>query len=531
MYKTSYIKNKTLCISLLLFDLCLRRESYHNYNRFYLLFTFLLGALLPMWQWQNDSELYPKAMQQPVERVLSAKENIVTAGTPSAALDWQQWLALVYLGGALVALCLLIIDIVKLAAYYRGGTRSRQDNWTIIEIGKDHAPFSFMNTLFVSSVAVYDADEWHMILTHERRHTTLRHFADLLLMQLARVAFWFHPLVYMYNKRLLLVHEYQADNASAQKPQVYGKFLVEQALLQTAPALSHSFNRSPIKKRIIMLTRRSTTAAKTKMLVFVPLAVVCIVCFSKNGFSQKFEKNGNTVTYKGNKFELSGPLADTISLTDPVTGKEKTMITKRDPVPVSMNGVTVQTKVDKPAYFKESETNLRAYLLKHLKKELENLKDGNYSLNISDVVVDEHGKVVYFKYADMRRSKDRSEMNMPAGTVASRQKLPSNEIHTDGSGQMKITMGNDAPTEMKGKSFLVKKNDDPGFYEDIDNDVQQQIFRKVCKLLDKGALYLPATLDGNKVISTDQNSILFWNTFKVKDHKVYDMKLGQPTEL
>ena len=396
-----YLLNATAIwlISLVLFDLCLRRESYHNYNRFYLLFTFLLGALLPMWQWQNDSELYPKALQQPVERMISAKENIVAASTPSVALDWQQWLTLLYMGGALVALCLLIIDIVKLAAYYRSGTRSRQGSWTVIETWKDHAPFSFMNTLFVSSVAAYDADEWHMILTHERRHTTLRHFADLLLMQLARVVFWFHPLVYLYNKRLLLVHEYQADNASAQKPQVYGKFLVEQALLQTAPVLSHSFNRSPIKNRIVMLTRRSTTAAKTKMLVFVPLAVVCIVCFSKNGFSKKPERHGNIITYKNNKIELSPEKQDTIEIQDPVTGKWTTSVMKSTPMPIKINNEAIHDdgNVDARPTFRAGRKQLEAYIIKSIAPLATDLEDGDYNIVVYNIIVDKKGQVVYYE--------------------------------------------------------------------------------------------------------------------------------------
>ena len=41
-----------------------------------------------------------------------------------------------------------------------------------------------------------------------------------------------------------------------------------------------------------MLTRRSTVLAKSKMLVFIPLATVCIFCFSKNSFSQKPNQKG-----------------------------------------------------------------------------------------------------------------------------------------------------------------------------------------------------------------------------------------------
>jgi len=39
-----------------------------------------------------------------------------------------------------------------------------------------------------------------------------------------------------------------------------------------------------------MLTHRSTNAANSKMLVFIPLLMVCILCFSKNSYSQKPKK-------------------------------------------------------------------------------------------------------------------------------------------------------------------------------------------------------------------------------------------------
>ena len=64
-----YLLNATAIwlISLVRFDIFLRRESYHGYNRFYLLLTFLLGALLPLWQWQDDGAIYNAALQRPVE--------------------------------------------------------------------------------------------------------------------------------------------------------------------------------------------------------------------------------------------------------------------------------------------------------------------------------------------------------------------------------------------------------------------------------------------------------------------------------
>src|ERR1035438_204833 len=153
-----YLINTTAIwlMSLVLFDVFLRRESYHNYNRFYLLFTFVLGAALPLWQWQDTGRPYTGTFQKPIEQVVTAKQTIVTATTPTATtINWQQWLMLIYMAGVLGALCLLAIDIIKLLSYYRDGKKSDQDGWTVIETYKDHAPFSFRNILFVSSRKQY----------------------------------------------------------------------------------------------------------------------------------------------------------------------------------------------------------------------------------------------------------------------------------------------------------------------------------------------------------------------------------------
>ncbi len=293
-----YLINATAIwlMSLVLFEIFLRKESFHNYNRFYLLFTFLLGALLPLWQWQDFSRVYTKTLEKPLEQVITAKQNIIVATTlTTSAINWQQWLMVIYMAGILVTFTLLIIDILKMVKLYRKGSKSTQGDWTMVETGKEHAPFSFRHLLFIASRNQYSDAEWEMILVHEKRHTSLLHIIDLFLMQVSRIIFWFHPLVYIYNKRLLLVHEYQADNAAAQQPKVYGTFLVQQALLLTSPIIAHSFNRSPIKNRIVMLTRRSSNTAKIKMIVFIPLLLVCILCFTKNIYSKDPKKGSANV--------------------------------------------------------------------------------------------------------------------------------------------------------------------------------------------------------------------------------------------
>jgi hypothetical protein len=296
-----YLLNATAiwALSLLLFDAFLRKESYHGYNRLYLLFTMLVGALLPLVQLESTAAIYPDTIQRPVAQVIAAKQNIIAATTPTNSIAVGQWLLAAYLIGAGIALGLLIKDIAKLIAMSHSGVRSKQGVWVIIETGKEHTPFSFRKILFVNSIGQYSPDEWAIILEHEAQHDRLLHLADVLLLQISKIIFWFHPLSYIYAKRLLLVHEYQADHFARQQPQAYGQFLIEQALLGAAPTISHSFNRSPIKKRILMLTRTSSSISKGKMLVLLPLAFACMLCFTKASFSQNAKAKYIIVTGLG----------------------------------------------------------------------------------------------------------------------------------------------------------------------------------------------------------------------------------------
>ncbi len=499
-------------ISLFLFDVFLRRESYHGYNRFYLMFTFLLGAILPLLQFNKVEKLYGERLSQPLNEMIRVKQTIVTASAPiTNSISGEEWLLLLYIMGALVVLTTLAADIFKVVSYYSKGRKTNADGWTIVCTGKEHAPFSKLNILFVSSKKQYSPAEWDMILVHEKRHATLLHFIDLLLMQLSRILLWFHPLVYVYNNRLLLVHEYQADTASAALPKVYGTFLVEQAMLRGAPIITHSLNRSPIKKRILMLTRKSNSAARTKMLVFVPLAMVCIVCFTKNSTSKEFRKKGDKVTYRGNTIELSKPVTDTLKKEDVTNSLTIQQVIVTSPKPVKLNGEAIPQNVDKGPVFTGSEGNIRNYIIKNAREQLTALEDGMYTLDISNILIDEKGEVAYFNFEDVKRSRRQEEIITIKPAQVEVSKKPDPEI------TVTITSGPQA-----GTTGRLLRNTGEKYFAEISPENQEAIHRKVNELMKDAPRFTPATVSGKKVSATYQCP-QFWNHFKVEQHKLYEL--------
>jgi len=403
-----YLLNLTAIwlLSLIVYDLFLKKEIYHGYNRAYLLTTFLAGIFLPMWQWADDSVLYSSNYGKQVIKAVSIKQDIIASATPDSSLTIENYLWYAYLTGVFAGVAILVFEILKIVYLYHGGKKSKEGKWTIIETEAGHAPFSIFHYLFVDSKEQYTVEQWQIIMSHEGYHKRSLHFIDQLLVQIGKIVFWFNPLVYVYNNRLLLVHEYQADKTSATQPQQYGQFLIEQAMLHTAPALSHSFNRSPIKKRIIMLKKKSSAWASGKKIIALPLIILCVLCFTNNVFSDDRKRDGDIITYKGNKFKLE-TLRDTIQMTNPETGKAEIRVTEIQRISLfNSKKIYQETPENSGAEYpvtKYGQERLEKHITNKIRTEISKLDDGTYKVAVLQIIVDENGKIVYFENDGLRR--------------------------------------------------------------------------------------------------------------------------------
>ncbi len=158
-----------------------------------------------------------------------------------------------------------------------------------------------------------------------------------------------------------------------------------------------------------MLSYRSYTTSRINALVFIPAMVVFVVLSSESSFSQKFERNGNKVVYRGNTFEYDGQtLTDTVIVTDPVTGSELTKVIRRDPTISKMNGIPVYGTYLHPEEIEQAEPyasdgSVENRILKGISTEVSSLPDGKYIIDLSMLIADKTGKVVYYQYNGIRR--------------------------------------------------------------------------------------------------------------------------------
>lgn len=507
-------------LSLMVFDAFLKKETFHTYNRLFLLFTLLLGFLLPLYSWGTDSVIYASTFKEPVAQVTEAKASIIQKTTPTHGIGGDTLLIIIYLAGVLTGIILLARDIVKLKILYRNGYKWQQGAWTIVETGKDHTPFSFRKIIFVSDRERYSPAQWSIILLHEQQHALQLHLIDLILVQTARIIYWFNPLVHVYYKRLLMVHEFQADAVATAQPAQYGEFLIEQSLMGNAPAISHSFNYPNVKTRIRMLTHHTSQYKQLGKLAALPLLVIFLACCTKSAFTSSSPvRKGNLAYYKGNEFLFGLPRpADTITIENPVTKEQMIKVAIADSIPVSMNGkpifyyakgfatdVPAEKLLDAPNSYLGSDQHLRNYLVKNMQDELGKLDDGVYRIKMKNIVVDEYGKIAYYEYSGIEKSKP------IAPKPASAQET----------------------TKIPGDNFTLRANPDSHYGpEAVNKTIQTEVAKKISSLVE-AVNFTPAMKDGATTISISSEYLFFQNYFKVEGHRVMDFnkELGTFTEL
>ncbi len=402
-------------LSLVCFDLFLRRSTFHSYNRFYLLGSLLAGMIIPFVSINADNPATAPAFQSKVLRgTLVAKDNLIDTASvaethPVNGLEWNNILMLVYLIGVLISATFLLHSIVKIGRLYNKGTKLSVRGLKVIETGQQHGPFSCLGFIFIAQMNHYSAVELSMIITHENRHNMQRHSIDLFITELCKIIFWFNPLPYIYQQRLIMVHEFQADKSVQQPLSEYGTFLAHQAIAQPAPHLSHSFFHSPLKKRIVMLSRTSPKWANCKMLLAIPVVSISLLCFSKTVFSEsKRIQKGNKVSFMGREFELKiYPLQKSIS-TDPVTGKTDTFTYEIVPYPIKMDNETLLNtdSVDKKPTSEKTITEHIKEIFEQNKELFGQLNEGEYDIDIMHFVTGEKGEVLYYKYDGLRNRKN-----------------------------------------------------------------------------------------------------------------------------
>ncbi len=378
----SYLTDATLfwAVSLLCYVLFFRKTTFHGWNRAVLLITLLAGFLLPFWPQpaaQTASQI-PVYIQMPVTRLSAAKTEAIAEISASVKPVFSFSLWTVYYAGCALAALFYVRAATLLFRIIHKARKREISGKSIYETGIVHTPFSFFGKTFLTDASRYAPVDLQLILEHEARHGAFRHSADVVVLAALRIVLWFHPFIYLYDYFLKQVHEFQADAFARDQVRPYGYLLLQEATSNPFP-LVHSFHHSPLKSRIVMLTKNTTPALlKIAYLLLIPALLLTVEACKKKepvtGF-QTLSFPGDTVFYfRGNKFVRED--GTKVGNWNGAGRFESSGAIKK------MNGEPVyfQKDLDLPARYIGPATSAFQELCRRILPSLQSLPDGEYSI-------------------------------------------------------------------------------------------------------------------------------------------------------
>ncbi len=280
---------KTIACSGILFlyyRLALHNRPIHQWNRFFLLGGVAISILLPMISIDINltSAFYNTEEIQLLQVVKTYKlMNHEDINAPANTFSWYAIALITYIIITALLLALAVKEIHRLYKLAKLSNKEQLKDFTIVFTEEKDAPFSWFRNIFWNRKIDIRSSIGAKILHHELIHVRQYHSVDRLFMNIVAALLWINPFYWLIRKELTAVHEFIADEATAEKGDA--SLFSEMALACSFPGYRfHStsfFNSSSIKRRILMLNKiRSTSTAYYARLLCIPVIVVLFAAFS-----------------------------------------------------------------------------------------------------------------------------------------------------------------------------------------------------------------------------------------------------------
>lgn len=272
--------------------LALRKLTFFKINRFYLLTTLILSFIIPALQFEFKREIAIAEIEAPInipeikptdQAPVQLIQPIMMKNQPMVKhkLDWMMMIYYVYGFTALVLLLVCLWRLFSLLKHTNRYTKNG-DGLKLIIKREGFTNCSFFNYVFIND-ADLSATDLSVLLKHEQVHARQYHSIDKMILMVFKSVLWFNPIVYLYDKALEQLHEYEADEMTSTDygNEAYANLLLKLAITKSHTPMTHHFVKSPIKDRIKMLfNAKSKKMKKLTYILVIPVVMGLIWLFA-----------------------------------------------------------------------------------------------------------------------------------------------------------------------------------------------------------------------------------------------------------
>lgn len=285
-----------LIVMYLPYLLLLRKESFYCTNRKVLLVTLALSLLLPLcnisWLSMDNVTVVHDTQSKMIEAgfpVQMAEENVLEVTSLELSsqkrMPWFEILAIFYLTGMVLSVIYrgTQLGIMSHALKHRNKWTKQENGITICCRSGRFIPYSWMRSIVISE------EDWNEgakeIVLHETGHIVARHSYDMLLLMACQAVQWYNPFVWMIDRSLTDVHEFEADDYVLNHGvdmKDYMILLVNKIAETEGYSFVNGLSRSTLNKRILMMKKTVPSSAwrKAKMLYLLPVSILILSVFA-----------------------------------------------------------------------------------------------------------------------------------------------------------------------------------------------------------------------------------------------------------
>ena len=274
-------------VFLAVYDLVLKKETFFQWNRAYLIITSILAYFIPLIKFTGVSENIPTEYRIMLPEVMLSPEAYIETQVGNSAIlfNGMQW---VFIIGMAIASLLFAYKLFQIFKLINQNRKEKNKDYSLVLLAKDHTAFSFFKFIFLGKTTVQKEE----IIKHELVHVKQRHSIDLLFFEIQKIVLWFNPYSYLYQNRIAEIHEFIADSKTVKKKEkstFYNSLLAETFRVDKVTFVNSYNKQTIIKKRIIMFgKKKSKEILKFKYLLVIPVLMGMLIYTScENNESEK----------------------------------------------------------------------------------------------------------------------------------------------------------------------------------------------------------------------------------------------------
>ena len=260
----------------------LEKETFHRLNRIIILGCLILSFIVPFIHFTGGTNPTVNMLRQAVQ----LPEIMIDGnGSEQSILNLADIMICIYIIGVVAIFTMTVVQTASLILRLRKCEQIADNRGnTIVLTDYTISPFCFFHYIVMSRDDY--ANNRGFILTHEQEHIRLRHYIDLIILQVATIIQWFNPFVWLIGKNLKAIHEFEVDEAVLNKginATQYQQFLVVKAVGNRLQPFANNLNKESLKRRIIMMNqKRSNRWMMLKALFVIPVATLAVSVFASN---------------------------------------------------------------------------------------------------------------------------------------------------------------------------------------------------------------------------------------------------------